>query len=287
MIPFTLLPEKPLYSASKNFLAIGGFLSSFFPLLATWLKQAEYKYSPREFSAMAFVAGLFNSAFLFVMLNLLGYLTHRDFTVIAIAISGVMFLVTLLSILAYPLIVSMRRAREIDVNLINAVRQILIDLHSGVTLFAAMKSVTVDYGEASVGFKKIVGQIESGVPEADVLADASASTPSNGMKRILWQISNALKVGADVSTALDAQLGDLSSERLEQIRRYGQELSPWTMMYMLAAIIFPSLGVTTLIVMSTFLHVAMPPIIFPAIVSVLVLFQLFFMNLVSSRRPAI
>ncbi len=150
-----------------------------------------------------------------------------------------------------------------------------------------MKSVTIDYGEASAEFKKIVMNIESGAPEADVLADASASTPSNGMKRVLWQISNALKVGSDVSNALEAQLSDLTSERLEQIRRYGQELSPWTMMYMLAAIIFPSLGVTTLIVLSTFLHVVMPPIVFPAIVSMLVLFQLFFMNLVSSRRPAI
>lgn len=287
MIPFTLLPEKPLFLVSKSFLAVGRFISSFFPLLAMWLRQSEYAYSPREFSAMAFAASLFNSLFLFAVLNIFGYLIARDVAVIAIAVAGTMFLFTLLSILAYPVIVSMRRARQIDVNLINAVRQILIELHSGVTLFSAMKSVTIDYGEASVEFKKIVSRIESGTSEADVLADASAYTPSNGMRRVLWQISNALKVGSDVSTALEAQLGDLTSERLEQIRRYGQELSPWTMMYMLVAIIFPSLGVTTLIVLSTFLQVAMPPVIFPAIVFILVLFQLFFMNLVSSRRPAI
>ncbi len=116
MIPFTLVPEKPLFLFSKNFLAVGRFLSSFFPLLATWLRQAEYHYNAREFSAMAFVASLFNSIFLFVVLNLIGYLTNRDFIVIAIAAAGLMFLFTLLSILTYPVIVSMRRARQIDVN---------------------------------------------------------------------------------------------------------------------------------------------------------------------------
>ena len=287
MIPFNLLPEKFAYSISKYFIVLGGFLSSFFPLLGIWLKQAEYSYSPREYSAMAFTSALFNSLFLFTLLSIVSYLIKRDFIALSIVLAGVMFIFTLLSILSYPIIVSMRRARQIDVNLINAVRQVVIELHSGVTLFYAMKSVTIDYAEASREFKKITDKIESGIAEADALADASASTPSNGMKRVLWQISNALKVGSDISIALEAQLDDLTSERLEQIRRYGQELSPWTMMYMLIAIIFPSLGVTTLIVLSTFIHADIPVIIFPAIAFSMALFQLFFINLVGTRRPAI
>ncbi len=287
MIPFSLIPEKPLFAVSRKFISIGNFLASFFPLMHTWLRQSEYPYSAREFSSMAFTAASFNSLFLFAMLAAISYAVGSDFMFITIIGAGLMFIFTLFSILAYPVIVSMRRGRQIDTNLINAVRQILIELHSGVTLFSAMKSVTIDYGEASLEFKKIVRRIESGMAEADVLADASASTPSSGMKRLLWQISNALKVGSDVSTALEAQLDDLTNERLEQIRRYGQELSPWTMMYMLAAIILPSLGVTTIIVLSTFLRTAVPPVIFPATVVFLLFFQLFFMNLISTRRPAI
>ncbi len=287
MIPFSLIPEKQLYSLSKNFPAFGNFVSSFFPLLSTWLKQAEYNYSAREFSAISLIASIFNSLFLFALVNSIGYLISRDLVMLSIAVTVLMFLLTLLSILTYPAVVSIRRSRQIEVNLINAVRQILIELRSGVTLFSAIVSVTVDYGEASHEFKKIIDKIESGVPEADALADASATTPSPGMKKVFWQISNALKVGSDVSIALDAQLDDLTSERLEQIRRYGQELSPWTMMYMLAAIILPSLGVTMLIVLSTFLNAVIPPIVFPVAGSILVFFQLFFMNLVSTRRPAI
>ncbi len=287
MIPFSLIPEKPLYIISKSFKAIGNFIASFFPLLQAWLKQAEYAYSPREFSAIAFAAGLFNALFLIALVSLAGYIVQRDLIVLSLAIGLLMSLLTMVSILAYPAVVSIRRARQIDVNLINAVRQVLIELRSGVTLFSAIASVTTDYGEASQEFKKIIGQIEGGVPEADALADASASTPSNGMKKVLWQISNALKVGSDVSLALEAQLEDLTSERLEQIRRYGQELSPWTMMYMLAAIIIPSLGVTMLIVLSTFLNAAIPSLIFPVTIFIMILFQLFFMNFVGTRRPAI
>lgn len=287
MIPFSLIPEKPLYSLSKQFVSIGSFLSSLFPLLDTWLRQSEYSYSPREFASMAFAAALFNSIFLVIMVSIIGLLAQRDTLLVSIALGFFMLATTFSSVVLYPAIVSIRRARDIDYNLIHAVRQIVIELRSGVTLFSAIASATIEYGEVSKEFKKIVNKIESGSSELDVFSEASSTNPSLGMRRIFWQVSNALKVGSDVSIALETQLEDLTRERIEQIKRYGQELSPWVMMYMLVAVIFPSLGVTMLIVLTTFLNTALPPVIFPVILAILTGFQLFFMNLVGSRRPMI
>ncbi len=287
MIPFSLIPEKVLYDFSKHFLVVGNFLSSFFPLLGDWVKQAEYKYGAREFASMAFVASMFNAIFLIVFLSLISFGIKKDLLTLTIALALLLVIISFLSIIFYPSVVSIRRARGIDYSLIHAVRQIVIELRSGVTLFVAINSVTVDYGETSKEFKKIVNSIEGGSPELDVLAEVSSTTPSMGLRKILWQISNALKVGSDVSIALEAQLQDLTKERIEHIKRYGQELSPWTMMYMMGAVIFPSLGVTVLIVLSTFLNATLPPVIFPVILVLLLGFQLFFMNLVSSRRPLI
>ncbi|MFH0714018.1 MAG: type II secretion system F family protein [Candidatus Micrarchaeota archaeon] len=287
MIPFSLIPEKPLFESSKLLFPIGSFLASFFPLLDLWLRQADSDYTPREYASMSFLAAAFNALFLFIGLLIIGFLAKQEILIIAIILPVLMMLFTFVTIVIYPKIIAMRRAKQIEFNLIHAVRQILIELRSGVTLFSAMASVTVDYGEASVEFRKIVNKIESGAPELDVLAEASTGSPSPSMRRLLWQVSNALKVGSDVSAALDSQVEDLTRERIEQIRRYGQELSPWTMMYLLGAVICPSLGVTMLIVLTTFIKAALPSIVFVIILVGLLLFQLFFMNLVSSRRPMI
>ncbi|PIT85466.1 hypothetical protein COU36_03090, partial [Candidatus Micrarchaeota archaeon CG10_big_fil_rev_8_21_14_0_10_59_7] len=82
-------------------------------------------------------------------------------------------------------------------------------------------------------------------------------------------------------------LAELTRERIDQIRKYGQELSPWTMIYMMAAVILPSLGVTVLIVIASFMSVGIPAVVLPVIVLMLVGFQLFFMNFVASRRPTV
>ena len=139
----------------------------------------------------------------------------------------------------------------------------------------------------SNAFSKIVQKINSGVPELEALAEASTTNPSHQYRRLLWQISNALKVGSDLGRVLELQIDELTRERVDQIRRYGQELSPWTMIYMMAAVIVPSLGVTMLIVIVGFLDVTVPKIILAVVLAGLIGFQLFFLNFVNSRRPAI
>ncbi len=287
MIPFSLVPEKPLYAISRHFLSTGSFLSSFFPNLDLTLKQAEYSYSAREYASMSFAAALINAIFMLVGLVTISYLLQRDLLAVILFLCLCVFFVSFSSIIFYPGMRAARRAQLIEHNLIYAVRQILIELRSGVTLFSALASVTTDYEETSKEFAKIVNKIESGAPELDVLAEASTTSPSPGMRKVLWQVSNALKVGSDISSALDSQVQDLMKERIEQIRKYGQELSPWTMMYLLGAVIFPSLGVTMLIVLTTFINTPLPDNLFLLLSIFLAGFQVFFMHLVSSRRPLI
>jgi archaeal flagellar protein FlaJ len=148
-----------------------------------------------------------------------------------------------------------------------------------------MTSVSDDYGEVSVEFQRIVKRVNSGIPEVDVLAEASRTIPSEQFRKVLWQISNAIKVGSDVSDALRSILDDLMKEQINKIHKYGQELSPWTMMYMMGAVILPSLGITMLIVITSFLNVFIPKLILPVILLALIIFQVFFMNFVASRRP--
>jgi pilus assembly protein TadC len=163
----------------------------------------------------------------------------------------------------------------------------LIELKSGVSLFEAMKSVTVGYGEVSREFKEITDHVEGGVPEIVALNDASARNPSFKFRRAIWQISNALSVGSDVTVGLQDMINDLTKEKLDDIKRYGQELNPWTMVYMMAAVIVPSLGMSMLSILLSFLNVPIPKILYPGVVFYLILFQIFFISFVRSRRPVI
>ena len=77
----------------------------------------------------------------------------------------------------------------------------------------------------------------------------------------------------------------LVNDQIIAVRRYSQELSPYTMMYMLAAVILPSLGITFLIIISSFSGISVPKLIYPLIVIGLALFQFFYMGLIKTKRP--
>lgn len=287
-IPFSLLPPRMLENLSKKFSNLGTAIAAFTPFLKDSLLQAGYEYSAREYAAMAFTSALINSLLAGGLLAFIGVAAkNASILPVALLIAVVASAATLFTALYYPQIISTRRMRKLEMQLIPATRQLLIEVKSGVSLFNAMASISSEYGEVSKEFSKIVQRINSGTPELEALAESSTANSSHQFRRILWQISNALKVGSDVGRVIELQIDELTRERVDQIRRYGQELSPWTMIYMMAAVILPSLGVTMLIVVVGFLDVAVPKTILAAVLAGLIGFQLFFMNFVNSRRPAI
>jgi flagellar protein FlaJ len=287
-IPFSILPAPLLESLSHNFENFGYFTSAFFPFMHDSLLQAESDYTARNYAALAFTAAFFNSFAIVLLFVVIAVVTHNvSMLAFGLALMIIVFFATFITILYYPQVIAGKRSRELDATLIPAVRQLLIEIKSGVPLFNSMASVSTDYGEVSKEFRKIVQKINSGVPELDAIAESTTSNPNPQFRRVLWQISNALKVGSDVAIVLELQVAELTRERIDQIRKYGQELSPFTMIYMMAAVIVPSLGLTMLIVVIGLLNVVVPKLLLIAVLGGLTGFQLFFMNFVGSRRPVI
>lgn len=288
ILPFSLLPPRVMEKFSRKFSNLGIAIAAFTPSLKDSLLQAEYEYSAREYAAMAFASALINCVAATALVAGLGVAAKNpSLFPAALLLAFIVFCATFFTTLYYPQIISTRKTRRLEMQLIPATRQLLIEVKSGVPLFNAMASISSEYGEVSKEFSKMVQKINSGTPELEALADASTANPSHQFRRVLWQISNALKVGSDVGKVLELQIEELTRERVDQIRRYGQELSPWTMIYMMASVIIPSLGVTMLIVIVGFLDVSVPKILLGVVLAGLVGFQLFFMNFVNSRRPAI
>lgn len=186
-----------------------------------------------------------------------------------------------------PAVQAKKRTRELEKELPYALRHILIEVDAGISLYQAMVSVSNGYGEASNEFQKIVNEINAGTSEVTALENAILRNPSQEYRRALWQIINALKSGTDVSTTLENLVDSIMEKQILSVEEYGKELNPYTLMYMMVAVIMPSLGVTFIMILSTFTGMDLGNNIFYGILIGLVLFQLMFINLVKSKRPAV
>lgn len=186
-----------------------------------------------------------------------------------------------------PAIRAKKRVRELEKELPYALRHVLIEVKAGISVYQAMVSVSEGYGEASVEFDQIARDINSGMSEIDALEAAVVRNPSLQFRRALWQMINALKSGSDVSTTLESLVDAIVEKQILEVRKYGKELNPYTLMYMMAAIILPSLGVTFLMVLSTFTGAGITEGIFYGILVFLIFFQIMFINLVKSKRPSV
>ena len=192
--------------------------------------------------------------------------------------------------LAYPRVRISRKEKNIERNLIFALEDILIQLNSGIPLFDILTNISnSNYGELSVEFKKAVKRIGSGEPESKVLADLSASSHSVFFKRTLWQISNGLNAGSDMSAIIRDNIKTLNEEQMIQIQNYGNKLNPLVMMYMLISVIVPALSVSFMTVVASMIGLEenLTKGMFVGLFVMVVLFQIMFLGLIKSKRPSL
>jgi pilus assembly protein TadC len=287
-IPFSVLPTPLVLSLSKKIVGIGNIVSAMNPSLKVDLLQADIKLTPKEYGAIAFIVAASNVVIFSLLFAVIGAAAKQNLTLLIVGASLVVGGASFFSVIMMPRVTATKRVRSLDNNLIPSLRQLLIEIRSGVTLFQAMSSVTEGYGEVSTEFKRIVEHINVGVSETDALNDASKRNSSFKFRRVLWHISNSLTVGSDISVSLSDMIEELTREKMDDIRRYGQELNPWTMMYMMLAVVIPSLGITIAAIILSFLNISLPKmLVLPGVIIFLMLFQMFFINFVKSRRPMV
>ncbi len=197
---------------------------------------------------------------------------------------------TYFSQLAYPRVYVSKRQRDIDKNIIPALESILIQLSSGVPLFSIMVGIAYeDYGELSIEFKKAVRRINSGEADDEVLEDISSKTKSPYFKRALWQMSNGLKSGSDLSIVIGDIIKSLNEEQMIQIQDYGNKLNPLIVFYMLISVILPALAITFLTVISSMIGLdeKTSSMMFIGLGIFVIFIQIMFLGIIKSKRPSL
>ncbi len=255
------------------------------------IKGCDIELTRENYLAICFQSLIVNFIILFTVFSaILLLLSVKRFILFGLIGGAIFSFFVLFSQLNYPKIYIRKKQRNIEKNLLPALEDILVQLNSGIPLFNILTNISQsDYGELSFEFKKAVKRINSGEPDSNVLDDLGKNNPSIFFRRTLWQISNGIVAGSDMSIVIKDTVKALNEEQLIQIQDYGSKLNPLIVMYMLITVIIPTLSITFLTIISSMINIPkeMTPLLFITLAVFVILAQVMFLGLIKSKRPSL
>ncbi len=259
-------------------------IASGFPDLKKKMKSAGMAGTSESYIEQAFRGALFLSLGIGILMFFLSL--KLSFSMLVPVLAFLFFFMALFFLNIKRVDVKiLARAKEIDKDVLFAGRFLLVKLNSGRPLINAIIDASNSYGVASKYFKEIVRDIELGTPMEIALENAYKNTPSRRFRKILFQISNSLKIGVDITAPLEATLEEITQEQLIEIQRYGKKLNSIVMFYMLVAIVVPSLGITLFSIIASLVALNIDMGIFSLVLFLLLLMQIMFIAVFKSIRP--
>jgi flagellar protein FlaJ len=288
-MPLNVLPMPLLRWASKHLLGLGTQFGKIMPLSDTDMKKAEIPMSAKEYSTMSLVIVLFYFFFFGFLFFVMAFrLFSRFEIVLPLVVSLVFSALVLVQLITFPIIRVTKKVRDLDRNLVFALRTILVQLRSGVSLFDSMKVVAEGkYGTVSKEFKRAVDQISTGTIQEIALERIAEYNPSIYFRRAIWQIVNGMRAGADITVVLGESVDTLTEAQSIQIRNYESQMKILSLVYMMLGVIVPALGITFLIVLSSFPQIKITELYFWVLLMGVGIAQFMYMGIVKSKRPTL
>jgi len=262
------------------------YLANFFPALPSQLRVAHILMSPDAFIKKVFIKNLMATVLVAVLFAMLTDRMEWSWFVWVVGVIVIWFFGFWFG-LKQPLIIAHRRAIDIDREVLFAGRFILIKLHSGRPLVSALTEAAHSYGVANKYFSEIIKDIEVGTSLEDAIERAMNNSPSMAFRKILFQIHNALRLGIDVTQSLEAVLEDITEDQLLQIQRYGKKLPSVTLLFMVVAVVFPSLGMTIATILLTFTNITMTLTSYLLVILFLIILNFMFITMFKGIRPKV
>ena len=179
-----------------------------------------------------------------------------------------------------------KQIKKIDEEIIFAGRFLIIELDSGVPMHRVFEDMERNYEVIGFYFGEIINKVYLGTNMEDAINETLLLSPSPNLRRIFWQILNSLKTGTDIGPSLNSVIDQIVREQDISIKEYGKKLSPIAMFYMMISIIIPSLGITMMVVLATFMGLKVTMPFFIVLAALIGLVQFMFLSMIRSSRPA-
>jgi archaeal flagellar protein FlaJ len=258
-----------------------------FPDLKYKLLQADIPDSPEEFIKKTIMSSLmlsFGVAILFIggLLKSFGYNIS-----IALLLFPLVFMILFYYLVKIPDVKIRKKENGIAREIVFGTRFLIIEIESGVPIYNSFVNVAKVYPVIGSYFGAIIDRINMGTSMEEAMNEATELVPSGDLRKILWQILNSIKTGADVTGALSAVLDQIVDDQKIAVEEYGRKLNPLAMFYMLIAVILPSLGTTMLIIFASFMGFPLGLPVLMTLAGFLAFVQFMFYALIKSSRPAV
>ncbi len=278
-------PSPTMLKKASYFYPIASKLEKSLKHLNVFLYQAKWSINLVEHISYSLFVATLNTLYFLIFMLFIWFITKNPLFLKFLFLSIPIFFLMFYSALYKPKVIALRRARKIEEELPYALRHLLIQVKSGVPLYQGFVSISDGYGEVSKEFKEIIKKINSGYSEIKALEESILRSASQKYRKAFWQILNSMKTGTDVSTPLENVVNEIINDQILAIKNYGQQLNPLTLMYMMMAVIMPSLGITFLVIISSFVGFAIPNLLFVGLAFFLIVFQWSFLNIIKTKRP--
>jgi pilus assembly protein TadC len=285
-LPF---PRTQAVSVGKQFAFIGYQLTRINPSLIAMVAQAEMLVDAETYATLSVLSSAFLGALIFGLLTVVLFSVGRpDLLLLGTGLSIVFAGFMLLRNLAYPSYIVRRRVTDIEKNFLYALRHVLIQIKGGSPVFNAVVGVSeASYGGVSDEFRRVVLEINAGTSLTKAMENMALRNPSIYLRRTVWQLVNALRTGADMGVTLTHVVEQFTAEQRVLLEKFGKELAPYAMMYMMVTVIFPTLGITLFLIVSSLSGLRLNQ---ATLVSFLVgsaVVQFFFIQFLKTKRPAV
>lgn len=256
------------------------------PNLKHKLKRAGMNYKPEEFIKRTFLSAFYMATGIVVSFALIlaKFEVLKGTMILFVPIIFILFFSYLLKL---PEVKIAKKEKEISKEIVFAGRHMIIELESGISLYKTLINISKNYPVIGKYFKEIVNKVDLGTSMEDALAEAVEYIPSDDFRRLLWQILNSIRTGSEISKSLTLTLEQISREQTIEVSKYGRKLNPLAMFYMIIAVILPSLGITMLIIFSSFIELQISLTILLVIAFLLAFVQFMFLSIIKFSRPAI
>lgn len=224
---------------------------------------------------------------------------YSAFISIAILIIVFMFVKSFYVFLTFPLlsfimffymfnrvnVIAKKLDQLISKEVVFAGRFVIIELESGIPLYNTFENIGKTYKHVGIYFTSIIEKVRLGTSLEDAINETIDMCPSENLRKLLWQILNSISTGADIASALNSVLENIVREQNIAMKEYGNKLNPLAMFYMMIAVIVPSLGITMLIVFSSFVNIRLSLLVLIVLAVAIGILQLMFLMMIRNSRP--
>ena len=276
----------------RHFQGLGRFLTRFFSGMRFDLRTADLPVSAESYLAASFFSAFLYGLFFGVLFTGVFFLRDGkllpDQGLLGALIGLGFFMVFFFLHTVYPRLISQQVAAGVDESLLFALRSMLIQVASGVSLYNAMTHISrAQYGRTSREFAGVVRAISTGTPETRALENLALTTKSDFLKKTCWQLVTAMRSGASVKGAIQSVVGTLTQRQFRAIKDYAAELNLWILFYLLMAAALPTMGITFMVILSSFSGGGVGVMHIQAAVGASFLTQILLIGFIKTRIPRV